>query len=121
MLKGVKKVRTKNNDMLMFPETIYHVINNLQQKTVYFLPWLVWTVLYFLISLGIFTYSIILGGETLVQKLVPPLVYLLITSLWVYCFVCVVAYYQYLKKHPDSRQVHIVVPKNLSSLGKLFF
>ena len=69
------------------------------------MPWLVWSVLYFLISLGLFIYSIVLGGDTLVQKLVPPFIYVTITSAWIYCFVCVLAYYLYLKEYPKSKQV----------------
>ena len=113
MLKGVKEVRIKSYPIKRI-RLNYFLTTFFQQKTVYILPWLVWSVMYFLISLGIFIYSVVLGGDSLVQKLVPPLIYVAITSAWAYCFVCVLAYYLHLKNHPETgRKVKKNPPANL--------
>ena len=64
------------------------------------MPWLAWTVFFFLVSLGCFIYGLTLGGDSLAQRLAPPLIYWSVVALWAYAFTCVISFYQHLSLQP---------------------
>ena len=65
----------------------------------YIVPWLVWSILYIAIATGSAIYEVTLQEGQLYLRIVKPIMYLLVITLWIYCVHCVFRYHRALAKN----------------------
>ncbi len=98
LLKGIKQVSHVQSVLKVSDQ---HIFFQKDKKKV--LPWLVWSILYIIILLPCAIYELTLGGKIL-EVTIVPIFYLIIFGCWVYCILCIWAYFKTLPKRPPVRR-----------------
>lgn len=89
---------------IIFSILLLHGIKG--DRRLYFIPWLIWSIMYMLVTATFTIHKIIdkaLNGceyTCLIHVTLGPLLYTLFVCVWFYCFVCVLEYWRTMRQAP---------------------